>query len=484
MNKLRILILLSIVCVQNCLAQEDFRKSFSEFAKSSRSQYTDFRSRANIDFAKALQEHWDAFKVFDASVRVPLRPASDTLMQACPMENRQLDISDVPVKCKTDRTEPLPTEGVELFSRSKAQTDSVRKYVFTYYGDTVNCYAPACYGQLRIWGRSEKAVSQFWKQLSQLDAGTVVSYLRTVSKELNLNDWAVFEFTSALASTIYPDNRNDERTVFTVFFLNQLGLNCKLARTETSLIPIFSANQEVYGRKYVLIGGEKYYLADAAATATHINTYSFDMAGAEAKIDLNVASMPRIGKNRHFVRDLSSSVLGRSFSLPINRSLIGFYDDYPQLDVFYYAFAEPDTDFSEALARTVGLGLRHKSALESVNALLSFVQNDFNYKKDTEQFGKEKPFFCEENFYYPYNDCEDRAVLFSFLVRKVLGYDCMLLEYSDHVNCAVNMGCESDGYFIRRGDKKYYICDPTCFGARVGMSGKSYRVKPKNIWLL
>ena len=112
------------------------------------------------------------------------------------------------------------------------------------------------------------------------------------------------------------------------------------------------------------------------------------------------------------------------------------------------------------------------------------MQKDFRYRTDTDQFGKEKPYFCEENFYYPYNDCEDRAVLFTFLVRKILGYDCLLLEYSDHVNCAVKIDGETDGYFVRRGDSRYYVCDPTCQGAKVGMSGKNYRIKPQKIWVL
>ena len=65
------------------------------------------------------------------------------------------------------------------------------------------------------------------------------------------------------------------------------------------------------------------------------------------------------------------------------------------------------------------------------NILIDFVQNSFQYQTDGEQFGYEKPFFMDENFYYPACDCEDRAILFSNLVKDLLGLDAVLLDYPE-----------------------------------------------------
>ena len=70
-------------------------------------------------------------------------------------------------------------------------------------------------------------------------------------------------------------------------------------------------------------------------------------------------------------------------------------------------------------------------------AILDYVQHSFNYSTDQDQFGKEKYFFCEENFYYPKNDCEDRAILLSWLVRRLVGLDVVLLHYPNHLCTAV-----------------------------------------------
>ena len=40
-------------------------------------------------------------------------------------------------------------------------------------------------------------------------------------------------------------------------------------------------------------------------------------------------------------------------------------------------------------------------------------------------------------FYYPYCDCEDRSVLYSYLVRNLLKLDVVLLDYPNHIATAV-----------------------------------------------
>ena len=72
--------------------------------------------------------------------------------------------------------------------------------------------------------------------------------------------------------------------------------------------------------------------------------------------------------------------------------------------------------------------IQGKTETDAANILLNFVQTAFLYQTDHEQFGYEKPFFVEETFYYPYCDCEDRAVLYAYLVKELLGLDIVLLN--------------------------------------------------------
>ena len=97
----------------------------------------------------------------------------------------------------------------------------------------------------------------------------------------------------------------------------------------------------------------------------------------------------------------------------------------------------------------------------------------------------EKPYFIEENFYYPKNDCEDRAVFYAFLIRNLLGLDVHLVHFPGHECTAVCFGTENvigSGY--RYEGKTYIICDPTYIGANIGQCMPQYEgMEPKvELW--
>ena len=83
-------------------------------------------------------------------------------------------------------------------------------------------------------------------------------------------------------------------------------------------------------------------------------------------------------------------------------------------------------------------------------------------------WGADRAFFAEETLYYPYADCEDRAVLFSRLVRDIVGLDVVLLYYPGHLAAAVEFNEEVLGDYLLYDKRKYIVCDPTYIGAPVG----------------
>lgn len=150
------------------------------------------------------------------------------------------------------------------------------------------------------------------------------------------------------------------------------------------------------------------------------------------------------------------------------------------MDIPFYAMSTIDSNFHQSLLAQVNEQIRGCSEKEAVARILHFVQYAFDYATDREQHGYEKPYFIEENFYYPKNDCEDRAILFAFLVHNLLGLDVHLVQYPGHECTAVNFSTtqmNGDGYMYK--GKAFYICDPTFIGASIGQCMPGYRnVKP------
>ncbi|MDR3296686.1 MAG: hypothetical protein LBS94_00425, partial [Prevotellaceae bacterium] len=89
-----------------------------------------------------------------------------------------------------------------------------------------------------------------------------------------------------------------------------------------------------------------------------------------------------------------------------------------------------------------------------------------------EQFGYEKWNFAEETIASDYSDCDDRAILFAQLVRRLLGMPVVLVYYPGvHLAAAVHFdNPAASGDYILVDSKKYLICDPTYSNADIGMA--------------
>ena len=114
--------------------------------------------------------------------------------------------------------------------------------------------------------------------------------------------------------------------------------------------------------------------------------------------------------------------------------------------------------------------------------LLRFVQTAFPYETDQDQFGVEKWQAPEEILYYRLSDCDDRSILYAFLLREVLGWDDVaMLRYPGHLAVAVpqrRIGVSGDS--VRVQGESYIVTDPTYIGADVGMAMPQFRnIRPE-----
>jgi hypothetical protein len=166
-------------------------------------------------------------------------------------------------------------------------------------------------------------------------------------------------------------------------------------------------------------------------------------------------------------------LLGKdTLRLDLNRLLVDYLNNFNVLDLPYY-FNSPISEKTLApLDRKMAILLNGRTPEQKLNLLLSFVQRGFGYKDDLSQFGHEKYMFADEAFFYPYIDCDDRAVLFAHLVRRYTGMEVVGLDYPDHVATAVKLPYSISGDSIIFQNEKYFLCDPTYIGAKVGMAMK------------
>jgi hypothetical protein len=75
----------------------------------------------------------------------------------------------------------------------------------------------------------------------------------------------------------------------------------------------------------------------------------------------------------------------------------------------------------------------------------------------------------EETLFYPYSDCDDRAILYAYLVRELTGLEVVGLLYPSHLTTAILLPGVSGDTIMHNG-KRYLAADPTFIGADIGMT--------------
>lgn len=159
-----------------------------------------------------------------------------------------------------------------------------------------------------------------------------------------------------------------------------------------------------------------------------------------------------------------------------NLNLLELYSEYPMVyknndtNTIWaiYANAPASKEMRENVYPLLKSGIAGRSESEAANMLLDFVQTALEYKTDGEAWGNERVFFPDETLYYPYCDCEDRAILYSRLVRDLMGLQVVLLYYPGHLATAVEFNENIPGDYIVLNGHRYLVCDPTYINAEIG----------------
>lgn len=455
------------------------QSNFDAFKQQSEKVFNDFRDSANARFARELARQWQPVEL-QKPVERPRKPEPETPPEA-PKPQGGHKNQPAPEKLpfmvvKPILEEPLPQPRI---LPPPAKPNRMVQTTVPFYRQNVNLEIPS---EVSLSGcvladDGEKAVSNLWTALSQSDVLACTDRLLLQQQQLKLNDWGVYDMTSRLAAKLFPDN--SRRAVATVFLLNQMEYNAKIARTEKGLACLLALDCMVYATPFVTLGNAKYYIFIPDGSQRdyegRVWTYSCAMEGANLPIGMALHKTPVLPVD-NASKTFNRSVAGNKVEVVVNENLMDFYKNYPQVEISLYANAEVDNAFKTAVDTWFRPMVEGKTTYKAVATLLNYMQFGFNYATDDEQFGYEKPFFCEENFYYPKNDCEDRSILFSYLVRSLLGLDVVLLDYPNHIATAVCFpeGNVNGDYYEVEG-KRYVVCDPTYIGADIGMSQPAYR---------
>ncbi|MDJ0834385.1 MAG: hypothetical protein QNJ69_12755, partial [Gammaproteobacteria bacterium] len=324
-------------------------------------------------------------------------------------------------------------------------------------------------------------IQEEFDRLAREDYESLLRQLKKIKTELALDDWAYIQLILKLSQE-YTSDKN-AATVLSWFILIKNGFTTRVAYSSNEIYLLLSTQQKLYDIQFFVYDKQKFYvISDHAFIAKSLFSYN----GRYPK-KLDAANL-KINERARFNTAINSRALSFRYkgdkyqvSVPVEKEYVDHLSTFPQMDIDVYFATRPSAAVSNALLQQLRPLVKDREQQDAVNFLLRFVQTAFKYATDKQQFGKENYLYIEESISYPSSDCEDRSILFAWLVRNLLGLEVVGLDFPGHIATAVLLD-KPVGQTVRHRGKTFTVTDPTYINARAGMKMPQFKnTQPKVI---
>jgi hypothetical protein len=481
---LTLLFLLASIAIHSQKSFDDFRKqtqqAYDTFREQTVKTYTNYRDSINAAYANHLEEAWKSFGLIRKDMGfkpMPKPPVYDPSSNPKPDDIPQ----QVPAKPVSPvKPPPVPTKPIQPPVPEPSPVAPTYPVSAEFFGAKIHLQDVAKQSK-HLSGVSEKEVADYWKFLSKCSISEWTGDALRIKQELKLNDWGVYQLTGKLFKAYFSTGTENERIIFSVFLLNQLGYRAKIGRVDNELYTLIAFRNELYTLYFPFSDkGEtiNYY----AMNPQHKNLSSIQTCGREYGNEGNTMDMS-ISQTPDLYDQIDTQRLefeNKTYTFEFSRNLVDYYATYPCMDFAIYAEAPLDKNMLESLRKELSPQLADKTQEQAVNFLLHLTQNAFSYKEDELNSGYEKWNFAEETLVSTFSDCDDRAIFFAQLVKNLLGMKVVLIHYPGrHLATAVKFdNPQTTGSYVNYNNTQYLICDPTYINADIGAAMPQLRNIP------
>lgn len=454
-------------------AQND--DSFIDFYRQRSREFKDWRSKANAEFSEYLAAAWQEFLV-QRGKEDPIGPVADEPVFYRPEDSAAAahphGIPSGWYNAVPAFTSPVPAIGAEYSGGNTVDID--------FFG--LKGQIPfAADMRLPRTVASEQEVAKGWKVLSDSDFMPTVEAFQAMQERYSMSDWALYTAIKKYTDAVYIEEYANEKVLTQMFLLSQMKYKARIGSSGGSLILLLPFTEPIYQMSYISDGNEDFYIFSYSRLNSQDPLYTFaeDFSAADRTLDLVIEKQMTVSEDFYQLKELPewAAFFGEDIKVPVSIPCVRFTLDYPQSDLLTYHKSAVDRELKKAVFTHVRYkilkdGMNPK---EAVSFVLGLVQKGFGYKTDYEMFGRAKPLFIEESFYYGSNNCKDRVLVFSWIVRDLLGLDVAMFCYKGHVACGVVIPGDVVGDSYVYNGKRYVMCDPTYIGAPVGATMPKYR---------
>ncbi len=474
-------IYLLIICIlslsSNAQTYDEYRKEYvkqmKQYVHNRQKSYDAYRDSLNREFVEYMRKAWVKHEPkAPKPIPIPNKPVAPIVKAPDTPPTHPFGKEIKPMNI-IEPTIEIPTPGIVRPKLQPIKSDA--KFKFNYYGTTCSLPLDNTH-RFTLSGTNENAVADAWLILSQNHYRDIISECLLWKDFHNMCDWGYVEFVEQACNSFFGAERTNESCLMQMFILTQSGYMVRIARIDNKLSLLLPSEAEIFQYPYLEINGYRYYIYNKEkSNSCYLLDYSFPK---EKTISLYIQQEQLFAYSATKERRLTSDRYKEaSVTITENKNLIDFLASYPLSNTMtIYTECKLSSKAQEQLYPPLRKAIEGKSEGEAADILLNFVQTAFEYKTDGEFFGIEKPQFADETLFYPYCDCEDRSILYSLLIRDLLGLDVVLLDYPGHIATAVKFNDRTiTGDYYTIDGEKYFVCDPTYINAGIGTIMPQYK---------
>ena len=471
--KYTIMFFLLLVCATAFPQESDFMAEYEKFRQQAKKEYNDFRQQAHRQYADFVKEAWQKYR---QKPGIPQPIEKDVPPVTLPTIDRNKPLHDRPIVIdKVTKPTPLVPQPMPLQPIEEVPEISPKYTTCTFFGTQLRVRFDKS-KLIHLVSANERDVADAIGKIRLEDYDNLTRDCLALRRSMQLSDWAYLGMLKTISIHIAGEYNNDA-VLLMMFLYMQSGYKMRVASDHNRIYMLFASRHVIYNSAYYDLDGEYYYGMEELPGELYISGARFPK---EKSMSLQITQQPKFSENNGETRTITSKQYEElKVNVSVNRNLIDFYNTYPVSTLgqdfmtkwTVYANAEMEQGVQRQLYPALKKILDGHSQRECVDGLLNWVQTGFEYEYDEEIWGHDRAFFAEESLYYPYCDCEDRAILFTRLVRDIVGLKCVLVYYPGHLAAAVEFTDDTvNGDIINIGEHRFVVCDPTYIGAPVGMT--------------
>lgn len=471
-----LVVLTALFLTLSVSGQNRYSEEYEAFKRRSIRKYNDFRDKANAEYAQYMRDAWAWYR---GEKPMPIPTIEEPIVPPVilPEDDRRKTPEERPLPFDEVVPPPAPAPIPQPVSPIEEKPDFVEHWLaFEFYGSPCRVRFDSN-DRIILSNTKETVVADMWERMSA-EYNNLLCDCLALREEMVLCDWAYVKLAASVAGNIYSSEHPDEEALLQAFILNQSGFKIHIARSnDHRLHMLIAADCDMYGYPYWKFDGDHYYLTDGSGVES---LYVFTLAFPdEQPMRLAIIQENRFAGKTSPARTLQAEQYPEAVAtVATNENLIEFYNDYPAS----YANSDPLTKWrvyaqtplsrtaKERLYPSLRRAIAGKSERDATNILINYVQTAFVYEYDDQIWGCDRAFFADETLYYPYSDCEDRSILFSRLVRDLLGLEVVLVYYPGHLATAVKFNEYIPGDYLSVDGTRYIVCDPTYIHAPIGLT--------------